>query len=74
MIQQLMDERGMTQTHLGNIVGVRQQYISEIVNGNRSPSTRLIVRLAKAFDMRPGELFDKLVESILEDENASQPQ
>jgi transcriptional regulator with XRE-family HTH domain len=45
---EFLRETGMTQADFAALVGVRQSLISRIVNGTRSPSLSLAVRISKA--------------------------
>jgi transcriptional regulator with XRE-family HTH domain len=50
-IKQLRKDKGITQDELGNMVGKKQNQISEWENGKVSPSPDDIVNICKAFDI-----------------------
>lgn len=48
-LQTLIDEAGMTQTALGQLIGVRQGYINQIFRGHKRISATAIFAIAKRF-------------------------
>ena len=50
-------ELGLSQEALGERARLDQTYLSGIERGRRNPSLDVIVRLAAALDLSPGELF-----------------
>jgi HTH-type transcriptional regulator/antitoxin HigA len=56
MLKHLMEERGMTVTDLGRVVG-SQSNASLILSGKRGLSKRVIGRLAEHFHVAPGVFF-----------------
>ena len=50
--------KGLTQAKLASIVGVKQNTVSQWVTGVNEPSCEMIVRICKALDITPSELFD----------------
>jgi len=48
-LQTLIDEVGMTQTALGQLIGVRQGYINQIFRGHKRISATAIFDIAKRF-------------------------
>jgi len=48
-LQTLIDEVGMTQTALGQLIGVRQGYINQIFRGHKRISATAIFAIAKRF-------------------------
>ena len=62
-IRRLRLERGMTQRALAKKVGVTSVYLAYLEGGpksrsSRSPSLRLLQRLAKALKVKVGELLE----------------
>jgi len=47
---------GYTQRELARLVGVKASHIAYLENGSRLPSLRLLVRLARELNVRPGKL------------------
>ena len=47
---------GYTQRELARLVGIKASHIAYLENGRRLPSLRLLVRLAKELNVRPGKL------------------
>lgn len=48
---------GMTQAQVASKVGCRPNYIGYLESGQRRPSQKLVLRLAKALGLDAGELF-----------------
>lgn len=57
-IRELRRKQGWSQEELAARSGLHHTYIGGIERGERNPSLRNIVRLAKALDVLPKELFD----------------
>lgn len=47
---------------MGERVDVVRSFICSLENGNRQPSFDMVLRLAAALDVRPGELVDAVAE------------
>lgn len=56
MIAALRGERGMTQTELAAIVGVKSAYISQIESGVRTGSWEVLCNIADALGVSVGDL------------------
>ncbi len=50
-------KRGLTQAQLGEKAGVRQSYIFELEQGSSSMTLRTLIRMARALEVDPRELF-----------------
>jgi DNA-binding XRE family transcriptional regulator len=61
-LRQLRRERRMTQTQLGQVVGLDKSMISMIESGQRLPSLDNARALAQVFGVSIEELFDRVVE------------
>lgn len=57
MFQELMQNRGLTQSALARMAGCSQSYISHIAKGRRQPSWRKLEAFAKALSVAPEELY-----------------
>ena len=44
-------KKGLTQKELAKLVGISQNYISEIENGNRSGSINVCIKIAKVLEV-----------------------
>lgn len=55
-------KKGLTQEQLGERVDVVRSFICSLENGNRQPSFDMVLRLAAALGIRPGELVDAVAE------------
>lgn len=53
----LMLDRGITQQQLGQAIGLPQQAIHKSLHGQRRFSVADLCKLAKYFDVTPGELL-----------------
>lgn len=47
----------LTQEQASKIVGISTKFISEIENGRRNPSDKTKVKLAKAYRVKPVDIF-----------------
>jgi transcriptional regulator with XRE-family HTH domain len=50
-------KRGLTQTDLGTRAGVKQSYIFELEEGSSSMTLRTLIRMARALEVDPRDLF-----------------
>ena len=57
IIKQLMQERGLSQQALANILGVNQTTISQWLLGNKKPGYDSIMLIYEKFDIEPNLLF-----------------
>ena len=61
-IQELREERGLTQTALGNVMGVAQNAVSQWENEVALPKTRQLPLLAQVLGCTINDLFQPLTE------------
>ena len=66
-IYNLRNKKGLTQTQLGELVGVSNKAVSKWETDEANPDIGIIPKLAKALDVSIGELFDEKVEEELND-------
>ena len=57
-------ERQLSQEQLSEKVDVIRPFISALENGTRQPSLAMILRLANALDITPGQLIDPIAEKM----------
>lgn len=57
-ISDLLNEMGMSQRELANIVGVNEVSMSRYVTGNRTPKAPILARIALALHTTSEELMD----------------
>jgi len=62
VLRKLRLERKLTQDQLSEMVDVTSPYISMLESGHNYPNLEMILRLADALRIRPGELLDAMVE------------
>lgn len=55
-------ERCLTLEQLSERVGVAHSFIHSLESGKKQPSFDMVLRLAAALNVRPGELVDAVVE------------
>lgn len=55
------DAAGLSQQELADCVGIAKSYISSLELGYRAPNLNLLVKLADALNVRPGQLVDEMV-------------
>lgn len=64
LLKQHRLQRGLTQTELSRAIGVTPSYITRLEYGERHPSRRVVLALAKALALPPAER-DQLLASAL---------
>lgn len=57
-VMELRKQKGLTLEQLGAKVGVSHGMIARIESGSKEPSIKLLVALAVALGVTPGELID----------------
>lgn len=55
-IKRLREEKGMTQQELADEMGVTQQQISSYEKEQSIPSTKILFKMSKFFNVNPAEL------------------
>ena len=56
-IKEMRAARGMDQTQLAELVGVRRETIGRLENGQYNPSLKLAMDIAKVFGLTVEEVF-----------------
>ena len=56
-VRDLRHARGYSQERLAELASIHENHIRRIEGGTANPSYLVIGRLARALDVRPGELF-----------------
>ena len=54
-------ESGLTQEKLAELADVDRTYIYRLENGKRLPSFLVLIKLAHAFKLSPGQFLDKML-------------
>ena len=57
-IRSLREAKGVSQEGLAEKSGLHRTYIGGVERGLRNPSLKSLARMAKALDVRIGQLFD----------------
>lgn len=52
---------GMTQEQLAGLAGVSKGFVGKMETGQKWPNIDMMIRLAEALNIRPGEMTDALV-------------
>ena len=58
MVKELRQKRGLTQKALAKKVKVHQVYIAQIEAQTKTPSLKMLERLAKVLQVKLGQLLD----------------
>lgn len=56
-LQQLRNNKGLTQEQASKIFGVTKEYLSMLENGDRNPSDSLKEKMAKLYNCEIAEIF-----------------
>lgn len=56
-LRELREDRGISQTRLGELAGLNRNYVSDVERARRNPCLDNILKLADALDINPSELF-----------------
>ena len=65
-IKELLDQKNMTSSALGEAVGIAKQNMSGIIRGRLNPSLNLLEQIAKVLDVEIWELFQRSSEDKIE--------
>ncbi len=57
-------EKGLTQEQLSERVDVVHSFICSLESGKKQPSLQMVLKLATALGIRPGELVDAMADTI----------
>lgn len=52
---------GMTQEQLAGLAGISKGFLGKMETGRKWPNIDMLIRLAQALNVRPGEMTDALV-------------
>jgi len=63
VLRRYRDAAGLSQQDLVNIVGISKGFYSSLEMGRRVPNVDMLIKIAKACGVRPGEMLDALVEA-----------
>ena len=61
VLRRYRDVAGLSQQELADNIGIAKSYISSLELGYRAPHLNLLVKIAQALGVRPGELVDAMV-------------
>ena len=56
-IQQLLDERGLTQQNLADALGISKQVVNKIIKGNKAINVKEIAEIAQTLGVSTDELL-----------------
>ena len=59
-VRELRDRRGLTQATVAQQAAISVTYLSEMESGHHNPTLAVIVRLARALDVKPSQLVSRL--------------
>lgn len=61
VLRRYRDAAGLSQQQLADSVGISKSYISSLELGYRAPNLNVLVKIAQALNVRPGELVDAML-------------
>ena len=64
VLREIRREKRLSQESLALRLGVSRPYVSYLENGSRYPSLEMLIAIAHALDIRPGELLDRVAERL----------
>ena len=62
VIRQFRNKLNLSQDKVGERMGVSGNFISRLELGQEYPSIGMLIRIAKALEVRPGEMLDAISE------------
>ena len=62
VIRQFRNKLNLSQEEVGERMGVSGSFISQLELGHEYPSIGMLIRIAKALGVRPGEMLDAIVD------------
>ena len=66
-IREFRQQAGLSQDQLADRMELSTPYISMLESGKRYPSIEMLIRIALALNVRPGEVLDRIAERYLSD-------
>jgi len=63
ILRRYRDAAGLSQQDLVDIVGISKGFYSSLEMGRRVPNLDMLIKIAKACGVRPGEMLDAVVEA-----------
>lgn len=61
-IREFRQQAGLSQDQLADRMDMSTPYISMLESGKRYPSIEMLIRIAIALEVRPGDLLNKIAE------------
>lgn len=63
--RELVNSRGLSPYRLETMTGIRHDKIQHYMSGRREPSLKSIIKIAKALNCHPVEVFESIYETYL---------
>ena len=64
VLRKIRTSKDMSQEELAARINVSRSYISYLESGRRYPSIEMLIALAKALEVKPGELLDSIADHL----------
>ena len=64
VLRRIRINKDMSQEELAARINVSRSYISYLEGGRRYPSIEMLIALAKALEVKPGELLDSIADHL----------
>lgn len=62
ILRRYRDAAGLSQQELVDIIGVSKGFYSSLESGRRAPNLDMLAKIAKALNVRAGEMLDAMIE------------
>lgn len=63
IIRRYRDAAGLSQQQLADYADVSKGFVSALEGGRNVPNLEMLIKIAKACGVRPGEMLDALIEA-----------
>ena len=58
-VREVRNRKSLSQLELASLAGISQSFLASLESGKKQPSVSTILKLAKALEINPGDLFPR---------------